>query len=115
MRVFQIQRITAIALVAFMALHMVVVHYPPGHIDFSRVLVRLGQPVWKAVDIAFLFAVLLHALTGAYAVLMDLERVAVYKRALAGVAIATGVVAFVYGTMTILAFQPTPELLAGIR
>ena len=32
--------------------HMVVVHYPPGHIDVSRVLERLDDPLWKAVDIA---------------------------------------------------------------
>ena len=113
MRIFQMQRISAIALVAFMAIHMVVVHYPPGHLDFSRVLVRLGQPLWKAIDVAFLFAVLVHALTGTYDVLMDLERLTPYKRVLAGLAVVVGVAAFVYGTMTIIAFQPPPELLAG--
>lgn len=113
MRIFQMQRISAIALVAFMAIHMVVVHYPPGHLDFSRVLVRLGQPVWKVIDIAFLFAVLMHALAGTYDVLMDVERVTPYKRVLAGLAVVVGVVAFVYGTMTIIAFQPSPEMLAA--
>jgi succinate dehydrogenase hydrophobic anchor subunit len=113
MRIFQMQRISAIALVAFMAIHMVVVHYPPGHLDFSRVLVRLGQPVWKVIDIAFLFAVLVHALTGAYDVMMDVERVTPYKRVFAGLAIVVGIVAFVYGTMTIIAFQPSPEMLAA--
>ena len=63
-----------IALVIFMTIHMVVVHYPPFHIDFGRIVDRLAQPLWKGIDIAFLFFVLLHALTGAYAVLMDLEK-----------------------------------------
>ena len=106
MRLFQMQRISAIALVVFLTLHMVVVHYPPFHIDFSRIIERLANPVWKAIDIVFLFFVLMHALAGAYAVLTDWEQVARYKRALAVLAVTLGVVAFVYGTITILAFQP---------
>lgn len=105
MRNFQLQRISAIALVIFLVIHMVVVHYPPFHIDFSRIIDRLGQPLWKGIDIAFLFFVLVHALTGAYAVLIDVEKVATYKRMLAGVGIVLGIVAFIYGTITILAFQ----------
>ena len=106
MRVFQMQRISAIALLVFLTLHMIVVHYPPFHIDFSRILARMGQPLWKAIDVAFLFFVLMHALTGAYVVLTDLQRVASYKRALAGAAIVLGMAGFVYGAATILAFQP---------
>jgi succinate dehydrogenase hydrophobic anchor subunit len=66
----------------------------------------MGQPVWKAIDIAFLFFVLMHALTGAYVVVTDWERFYTYRRALAGLAIVIGVGAFIYGTQTILAFQP---------
>ena len=106
MRIFQMQRISAIALLAFLAIHMIVVHYPPFHIDFSRILARMGQPLWKAIDVAFLFFVLMHALTGAYVVLTDIQRVANYKRLLAGAAIALGVIAFIYGTATIMAFRP---------
>ena len=106
MRVFQMQRISAIALLVLLTIHMIVVHYPPFHIDFSRILARMGQPLWKAIDVAFLFFVLMHALTGAYVVLTDLQRVAHYKRALAGMAIVLGLAGFVYGTATILAFQP---------
>ncbi len=106
MRLFQIQRISAIALVVFLTIHMVVVHYPPFHIDFSRIVERMAQPLWKGIDILFLFFVLLHALSGAYAVLTDFEKVAAYKRVLAGLAIVLGIAAFVYGTATVLAFQP---------
>lgn len=106
MRVFQMQRYSAIALLVFLTIHMIVVHYPPFHIDFSRIIERMGQPLWKAVDIAFLFFVLMHALTGAYMVLTDVERVYTYKRIMAGIAILIGIVAFIYGAQTILAFQP---------
>ncbi|MBK8934113.1 MAG: hypothetical protein IPM76_17735 [Chloroflexi bacterium] len=105
MRVFVMQRVTAVALVLFLTLHMVVVHYPPGHLDFSQVMVRLANPVWKAIDILFLLAVLVHALAGAYAVLMDVERTTPYKRALIGGAMVLGIIAFLYGTITILNFS----------
>lgn len=106
MRVFQLQRYSAIALLFFLTVHMVVLHYPPFHIDFSRIIDRMAQPLWKGIDIAFLFFVLVHALTGAYMVLTDVERLERSRRALAWIAILIGVVAFIYGTQTILAFQP---------
>jgi succinate dehydrogenase hydrophobic anchor subunit len=106
MRIFQMQRFSAIALVVFLTIHMIVVHYPPFHIDFSRIVERMADPLWKAIDIAFLFFVLIHALTGAYQVLTDVQQINRYKRILAGTAIVIGVVAFIYGTMTVIAFQP---------
>lgn len=105
MRVFVLQRVTAVALVVFLTLHMIVVHYPPGHLDFSRVMVRLANPVWKVIDILFLLSVLVHALAGAYAVLIDAERIMPYRRILAWGAIALGLVAFIYGTITIINFK----------
>ena len=108
MRIFIIQRISAIALVIFLTLHMIVVHYPPGHIDFSRVLDRLADPLWKAIDIAFLVAALSHALTGAYSVLLDIERVTPLKRVIVGILVVLGIIGLAFGTFTILSFQP-PE------
>ena len=104
MRVFNMQRISAIALIFFMTIHMIVVHYPPFHIDFSRIAVRMADPLWQAIDIAFLFFVLMHALAGAYVVLTDVERFGRAKRFLARAAIVIGVLAFFYGVQTILAF-----------
>jgi succinate dehydrogenase hydrophobic anchor subunit len=107
MRIFQMQRISAIALLIFLGIHMAVMHYPPWEIDFRTVVIeRLSSPIWKVIDIAFLFFVLIHALAGAYVVLTDIQRINAFKRALAGAAIVLGVVAFLYGTATIMAFQP---------
>jgi succinate dehydrogenase / fumarate reductase membrane anchor subunit len=106
MRIFQMQRISAIALLVFLTIHMIVVHYPPFHIDFSRIVERMAQPLWKAIDIGFLFFVLMHALTGAYMVITDLDWAYKYKRALSWLAIVIGVLAMIYGTQTVLAFQP---------
>ena len=113
MRFFKMQRYTAIALVFFMALHMVVVHYPPGHLDFSRVLERLVNPVWKVIDIAFLATVLMHGLGGLYDVIIDWEPTIAWRRPLAGAVLVIGLVALTYGTLTILAFNEAA--LASIR
>jgi succinate dehydrogenase hydrophobic anchor subunit len=107
MRIFQMQRISALALLIFLGIHMAVMHYPPWEIDFRTVVIeRLSSPIWKVIDIAFLFFVLIHALAGAYVVLTDIQRINAFKRALAGAAIVLGVVAFLYGSATIMAFQP---------
>ena len=106
MRIFIIQRISALGLVIFLTLHMIVVHYPPGHIDFSRILDRLANPLWKAIDIAFLIAALSHALTGIYSVLLDIERVTPLKRVIAWILIVLGIIGFAFGTFTIISFQP---------
>jgi succinate dehydrogenase hydrophobic anchor subunit len=104
MLVFRWQRLSAVALLFFLTIHMIVVHYPPFHIDFSRIAERMSQPLWQAIDIAFLFFVLIHALAGAYVVLTDVERFSRWKRILAGAAIIIGIGAFFYGVWTILAF-----------
>ncbi|MBN1994066.1 MAG: hypothetical protein JW953_15320 [Anaerolineae bacterium] len=106
MRIFQMQRLSAIALVIFLTIHMIVLHYPPFHIDFNRIIERMADPMWKAIDIAFLFFVLMHAITGTYMVITDLERMSHYRRVLIGLSIVVGVAAFIYGTQTIIAFQP---------
>lgn len=102
MRIFQIQRVTAVALLVFMTIHMIVVHYPPFHIDFSIIAQRMTNPVWKVVEILFLTSVLLHALSGAFVVLTDYKQVARYKTVLAGLVVIVGLVAFVWGGMTII-------------
>jgi succinate dehydrogenase hydrophobic anchor subunit len=105
MRVFQLQRISAVGLLVFLTMHMIVVHYPPFHIDFSRIAERMSQPLWQAIDIAFLFFVLVHALTGLYAVLMDWDVTARLQRPAVGLLLGAGAVAMWWGTLTILSFS----------
>jgi succinate dehydrogenase hydrophobic anchor subunit len=83
-----------------------VLHYPPFHIDFSRILERMADPLWKAIDIAFLFFVLMHALAGIHAVVTDFDAASRWHKLHAAVMAAIGIAAFLYGTATILAFQP---------
>lgn len=113
MRIFQLQRYSAIALLVFLTIHMIVVHYPPFHIDFSRIIERMAQPVWKVIDIAFLVAVVVHALTGMYMVLTDIQAIHRYRRVLIWASVLVGLFAIYYGTITILAFQP-PASVTGL-
>jgi succinate dehydrogenase / fumarate reductase membrane anchor subunit len=105
MRIFQIQRITAVALLVFMTIHMIVVHYPPFHIDFSIIAQRMVNPVWKVIEILFLLSVLLHGLSGAYVVLTDYKQVSKFKKALAVLVVVVGIAAFFWGSLTILSWQ----------
>ena len=105
MRIFQIQRVTAVALLVFMTIHMVVVHYPPFHIDFSIIAQRMANPIWKVIEILFLFTVLLHGLTGAYVVLTDYKQVNKFRKAVAAVVVVVGIVAFFWGALTVLSWQ----------
>lgn len=106
MEVFLIQRFTAIGLVVFLALHMIIVHYPPGNLDFTRVLVRLENPLWKVIDIVFLLTVLAHALAGSYAFLHDFQRLSHFSRVISIFLITIGIIGFIYGSWTILSFLP---------
>ena len=105
MRIFQVQRITAVALLVFLTIHMIVVHYPPFHIDFSIIVNRMVNPVWKVIEILFLFSVLLHGLSGAYVVLTDYKQVSRYKKVVAGIVVVVGIAAFVWGSLTVISWQ----------
>jgi succinate dehydrogenase hydrophobic anchor subunit len=106
MRTFQLQRISAIALLVFLTIHMMVLHYPPFHVDFSRIIERMADPLWKAIDIAFLAFVLVHALAGFHAVVLDFDILSRWRKVHAAALTAIGIAAFLYGAATILAFQP---------
>lgn len=106
MRNWQIQRLSAIAILVFLTVHMIVVHYPPFHITFDVILERMANPLWKAIDIAFLAFVLLHALSGTWAVVTDYQFFDRWRRALGVLIVAVGLAAFLYGAITIMAFQP---------
>ncbi len=105
MRTFQLQRISAVALLVFLTIHMMVLHYPPFHIDFTRIVERMADPLWKAIDIAFLFFVLVHGLAGLHAVVTDFDVASRWRTAHAAALTVLGIVAFLYGAATILAFR----------
>jgi succinate dehydrogenase hydrophobic anchor subunit len=64
----------------------------------------MENPAWKAIEISFLFFVMVHALTGSYAVLTDYDFLARYKKVFAPLLILAGMVAFYWGATTVLSW-----------
>jgi succinate dehydrogenase hydrophobic membrane anchor protein len=101
MKIFQIQRITAVALLLFMFMHIILMHYPPREMEYSNIVLLMEYPAMKVIESLFLLSVLLHALTGSYVVLTDYQAISKFKAAFAVVLPLAGAVAFVWGAITI--------------
>lgn len=95
-QVYQLQRASALALLALLLVHTHFVVYMP-----------VDQPWWRVIDIAFLGAMLVHGLSGAYAVVIGARRSRRLQRAVMGLVVVIGVAAFLYGAGAILAFPTT--------
>ncbi|MEK7449944.1 MAG: hypothetical protein AAB019_10750 [Planctomycetota bacterium] len=67
-----LQRITALILVACLAIHLVLLHFIAPERKFHLVLERIqGNKFWAFFYIAFLLAALFHGLNGTYEILED--------------------------------------------
>ena len=108
MKIFRIQRISAVLLLFFFVMHIVIMHYgfPLQEVNYENTINRMESPIWKGIEIAFLFSVVLHGLSGAYAVLTDYDKIAKFKNIIAPVLIAVGAWAMYIGTMTVLSWTP---------
>lgn len=108
MKIFKIQRASAVLLLFFFVMHIVIMHYafPIQEITFETTVSRMQSPVWKGIEICFLFSVILHGLSGAYAVLTDYDKIAKFKKPIGVLLVAIGVWAMYIGTMTVLSWVP---------
>jgi succinate dehydrogenase / fumarate reductase, membrane anchor subunit len=68
------QRITGILLVVVLIGHYILMHATPdaGH-TYNAVMERLGQPIWKIIDMTFVTLGLWHGLNGLWNVIRDYE------------------------------------------
>lgn len=101
MKIFQIQRITAVALLLFLFMHIILMHYPPRDLEYSNIVAYMQYPAWKVIESLFLLSVLLHALTGSYVVLTDYEALTKLKKVFVVVLSLAGIAAFYWGALTI--------------
>jgi succinate dehydrogenase hydrophobic anchor subunit len=101
---YQLQRISAVGLVVFLFLHIIVMHYPPRELNYSNILDQMENPLWKGIEISFLFFVMVHALTGVYGVLTDYDFLARYKKVIAALFFLAGSVAVYWGATTVLSW-----------
>jgi succinate dehydrogenase / fumarate reductase cytochrome b subunit len=69
---FWIQRITGIALVGYLIVHVHTIHDLQNPETFDSALKMFGQPLFKLGEIALLGTVILHALNGIRLTMVDL-------------------------------------------
>src|SRR5262249_22060377 len=77
--VWYLQRVTGALLVLLLVAHFWVEHFMTaplrrGELTYARVLERLANPWWQAIDIAFLLVPLHHGWSGARSILLDFGR-----------------------------------------
>ncbi|MEN8242837.1 MAG: succinate dehydrogenase, hydrophobic membrane anchor protein [Chloroflexota bacterium] len=101
MKIFQVQRITAVALLLFMFMHIIVMHYPPREMEYSNIVYLMQFPGMKVIESLFLLSVLLHALTGSYVVLTDYQALSRLRKVFVIVLTLAGIAAFYWGALTI--------------
>jgi succinate dehydrogenase hydrophobic membrane anchor protein len=101
MKIFQVQRLTAVALLLFLFMHIILMHYPPREMEYSNIVLYMQSPLMKVVESLFLFSVLVHALAGSYVVLTDYQAISKLKKLFAVVLPLAGIAAFIWGAITI--------------
>lgn len=74
------QRISGALLVMLLAAHFWVEHFMSaelrrGDLSFAAIHARIANPLWQAIDIAFLLVALWHGLNGLRNVVLDYSRV----------------------------------------
>jgi len=75
-----LQRITGALLVLLLAAHFWVEHFMTeelqrGELTYQAILARISNPLWQAIDIAFLLIALYHGLNGVRNIVLDYSRI----------------------------------------
>ncbi len=81
--------------------------FPGGEVTYQKVALRLVQPEWKFFNLTFLVLGLSHGLNGMWAISEDYITREWLRMTLFGVVLMAGLCLLVFGTLNILAFQPT--------
>jgi len=75
-----LQRITGALLVILLIMHFWVEHFVSenlrrGDLTYDAIRARITNPVWQAIDIAFLLIALVHGLSGARSIVLDFSAI----------------------------------------
>lgn len=73
---WQAQRITGLLLLPLLIAHFWVEHFMTaalrhGHLTYQAILMRIANPWWQGIDIAFLLLALYHGLNGVMGIVLD--------------------------------------------
>lgn len=101
-----LQRITAILLVLFLAIHIITIHFIPAEVvNLDNVMGRIhGSTFWLIFYGLFLITALFHGLNGVYEIIIDYNPPTVLRRTVTVLFCLLGVAAFVLGLQTLLMF-----------
>lgn len=100
-----LQRITGLFIIIMVLLHIYMNHFTgTGWVTYEAVKARLGHPLWKCFDMAFLTFALYHGLAGAWAVAADYVENHGWRLFIFSALILLGGVLGCLGTITILGF-----------
>jgi len=99
-----LQRVSAAVLLFFLGAHIWVLHYAAHgeRIRLDAVMDRLRSPFFAVVDTLLLATVIFHALNGIRMVLFDFGLSRGAQRTLTALLWLFGLLAFIYGTNTLL-------------
>lgn len=100
------QRVTGVALVFYVGLHIFVIHFAStgGRMRFDEVMARLESPFFISLDLILLAVVLYHGLNGLRIVLLDFGVGVKHQAALFWVLGAIGVILFGFGVNALWPF-----------
>jgi len=86
-------------IVILLAIHFIVNHLvaPEGLLSYADVIAYYKNPIIPAMEIAFLFVVLVHALLGVRSIILDTQPTGRFMKVLDIVLLGTGVLTFIYG------------------
>jgi len=112
-RLWLIQALTGVFLIAFLGIHLVAQHFvaPGGLRDYEAVVAYLREPLALAAELGLLFSVIVHACVGMRSAIVDVVSDATRLR-MASVAITTvGTLVAVYAlwvTVSVIAGNTPP-------
>jgi succinate dehydrogenase / fumarate reductase membrane anchor subunit len=99
------QRITGAYLLLALLAHFWVLHFFPaehGEITFQTVMQRLNNPIWKTVDLLFLFCALYHGMNGVMMLVNDYVHKSGWRLFIVGLLWIVALFYLIIGSMTIL-------------
>jgi succinate dehydrogenase hydrophobic anchor subunit len=107
-RLWLLQALSGAALLVFLGIHLVAQHLlaPGGLRDYASVVVYLHNPVALVAEIGLVAAVIVHAVIGLRAALLEIAGSRMIRR-ISIVLVAAGAVAFVYAMWLTFALTST--------
>lgn len=107
MTAWVLQRVTGVALLAYLFLHVVTIHHlSEGPAAFNRELAFYGTPFFKLAEIGLLLTVILHALNGIRLTMLDMGYAHRSQRKVFWVlVVCAGAAVFIAGAVPIFIFS----------